>query len=200
MFGAIQEWTEDIFMPLGGVGIFLVAFFSSTFLIVPPDIILALMCLHDTGDVICLWYALICTIGSVLGGVFGYYLGYHRGRPFLEKFLPEEKVDQVEEAYARWGMWAIGIAGFTPVPYNVFTVSSGVMKYDLKKFILMSLLSRGTRFFIVAFLIMMWGEVMYEFLFDHFVWIFTAATAVVIVLFVERERLREQWMKYMEAR
>jgi len=189
MLGPIKGWTEDIFMPLGGLGLFLVAFFSSTFLFVPPDIILALMCLHATGDPICIWYALICTIGSVLGGIFGYYLGYDRGRPILERYVTEDIIHQVEEAYRRFGIWAIGIAGFTPIPYNIFTFSSGILNYDVKKFIFMSALSRGARFLCVAILIMLWGQVMYDILTDSAIWLALGIVIIAIILSVMRERV-----------
>jgi membrane protein YqaA with SNARE-associated domain len=158
MFGSLEEWTETTFLPLGGSGLFLVAFFSSTFLIVPPDVILILLCLNAVGDPICLWYAVVCTIGSVLGGVFGYYLGITRGRSFMEVFVSRQTISIVESTYERYGSWAVGIAGFTPVPYNIFTVGSGVMKFDLRKFTLMSIFSRGARFLIVAVVIMVWGK------------------------------------------
>jgi len=141
MLDTIRDRTEDIFMPLGGFGLFLVAFFSSTFLLVPPDIILALMCINATGDPICIWYATVCTFGSVLGGMFGYYLGYNRGRPFLEKLITENRICQVEEAYTRFGMWAIGFLGSydTLIIFNVpfFSSSSSLRQFIDKMLMIM---------------------------------------------------------------
>lgn len=191
----LEDWIEETFMPYGEFGLFFVAFFSSTFLPIPPDIMLVLLCMNAPGDPICIWYAALCTSGSVMGGIFGYYLGHTRGRSLMERFITEDKILRVQCTYNKYGMWAIGIAGFTPVPYNIFTLSSGLLKYDVKKFIFMSIVSRGARFFIVAILIMIWGRAMYDLLKDNVNLMIIATTIILAVLYLFRNRMTHTPMK-----
>jgi len=68
--------------------------------------------------------AFITTAGSVLGAIFGYFIGFKGGRPLLEKFVSKDKISLVHDYFAKYDVWAIGVAGFTPIPYKIFTISS----------------------------------------------------------------------------
>ena len=108
-------------------------------------------------------FALICTVGSVLGGVIGWLLGYLVG-PSIETLIlnipwfTEEKFDSVKEAYNENGMLIIFIGAFTPLPYKIITLTSGMAEVNLIAFILISAIGRGIRFFIVAYLIKFCGN------------------------------------------
>lgn len=108
-------------------------------------------------------FALICTIGSVLGGVIGWSLGYLIG-PSIETLIlnipwfTQEKFDAVKEAYKDNGILIIFIGAFTPLPYKIITLTSGMAGVNLIAFILISALGRGVRFFIVAYLIKFFGN------------------------------------------
>lgn len=132
------------------------AFFPS-----PPDVLLISLCLIDPAS--SFGYALLCTVSSVLGGMFGYGIGRYGGRPILERFMSASKIHAVERYYQRYDVWAVGIAGFTPIPYKVFTVSAGTFLLDFKRFILASLVGRGGRFFLVAALFYFFGKPIGEF-------------------------------------
>jgi membrane protein YqaA with SNARE-associated domain len=104
------------------------------------------------------WYALLCSLGSVLSGVFGYGLGRMGGRPLLERWVQADRVALVQRHYQRWDVWAVAVAGFTPIPYKVFTISAGAFLLDVWRFVLASVISRTARFFLVAGLFFFFGN------------------------------------------
>ena len=108
-------------------------------------------------------FAIICTIGSVIGGVIGWLLGYLIGPSIENLFLyfpwfTEEKFNAVKFAYQENGMLIIFLGAFTPLPYKIITITSGIAEVNIFAFILMSILGRGTRFFIVAYLVKFFGK------------------------------------------
>lgn len=146
------------FMEMGEIGLFILAFMESSFFPIPPDFILIPMCLAKPENA--LIFAAIATLGSALGGVFGYAIGKFGGRPALDFFFKkqQDKILQVEKLYNKYGVWAVGAAAFTPIPYKVFTIASGVFKMNLLGFTIVSIIGRGMRFFIVATALMFFGE------------------------------------------
>jgi membrane protein YqaA with SNARE-associated domain len=112
--------------------------------------------------------ALWCTIGSVLGGVFGWYIGWGLwevvGQPIVKFYHGEAIMGQVKELYTTYGFWGILIAAITPIPYKVFTIASGVFQYDVFQLIFASILGRGFRFFLVAGMIRLFGEKVRKFI------------------------------------
>jgi len=146
------------FMQMGEVGLFILAFMESSFFPVPPDFILIPMCLSKPQNA--LFFATVATLGSAFGGVFGYAIGRFGGRPALDFFFKrqQEKIAQVEKLYNKYGVWAVGAAAFTPIPYKIFTIASGVFKMNLLGFTIVSIIGRGMRFFIVALALMFFGE------------------------------------------
>ena len=108
-------------------------------------------------------FAIICTIGSVIGGVIGWLLGYLIGPSIEILFLyfpwfTKEKFNAVKFAYQENGMLIIFLGAFTPLPYKIITITSGIAEVNIIAFILMSILGRGTRFFIVAYLVKFFGK------------------------------------------
>ncbi len=146
------------FMSMGEIGLLILSFMESSFFPIPPDFILIPMCLAEPQNAIL--FAVITTIGSAIGGMFGYAIGKFGGRPALDFFFKkqQDKIAQVEKLYNKYGVWAVGAAAFTPIPYKVFTIASGVFKMNLLGFTIISIIGRGLRFFIVALLLMFFGE------------------------------------------
>ncbi len=108
-------------------------------------------------------FAIICTIGSVIGGIIGWLLGYLIGPSIENLFLyfpwfTEEKFNAVKIAYKDNGILIIFLGAFTPLPYKIITITSGIAEVNIFAFILMSILGRGTRFFIIAYLIKFFGK------------------------------------------
>ena len=175
----LKEWTVAwAHSDNAVVALFLLAFAESSFFPIPPDILLVVMALNDPGQAF--YYAFICMVGSAAGGIFGYGLGRGGGRPLLERFVAREKIAMVHQYFEKYEAWAIGIAGFTPIPYKIFTISAGVFYIDFVKFVLVSFLSRGARFFLVAGLIKFYGEYVTDFLQRYF----NILTIIFVVLLV----------------
>jgi membrane protein YqaA with SNARE-associated domain len=167
------------YTPYGGVALFLNAVAESSFFPLPPDVLLiALSILRPPLSFV---YAAICSVGSVLGGVLGYFLGLKGGRPLLRRFISEERIRFVERYYQKYDIWAVGIAGFSPIPYKAFTISAGVFVLDLKRFILISLVSRSGRVFLVGFVIFLFGEMAKTFL-TKYIDTFSIAFVALLIL------------------
>ncbi len=126
-----------------------------------------------------LWYGLVCSLGSILGGAAGYGIGLFGGRPLLYRFFNENKIHAVEKLYDRYNAWATGIAGLTPIPYKVFTIAGGAFKINFKIFVLASMVSRTLRFMAEGALLYFFGSSIRDFLFKWFNWV---SIAFVILL------------------
>ena len=132
-------------------------------------------------------FAIICTIGSVIGGVIGWLLGYLIGPSIENLFLyfpwfTEEKFNAVKFAYKENGMLIIFLGAFTPLPYKIITITSGIAEVNIIAFILMSILGRGTRFFIVAYLVKFFGKPALLFLQKHLL-ISSSILGLAIIIF-----------------
>ncbi len=153
----LVEWTETwAHSPYGGAALFAVAFAESSFFPIPPDVLMIPLALARTGQA--LLFAAIATAGSTLGGILGYFIGSKGGRPLLRRFFKQEKVAMVQRYYRRYDVWAVGVAGFTPIPYKLFSISAGAFGLDFKRFVLATIVGRGARFFLVGFVIALFGE------------------------------------------
>lgn len=137
----------------------LVSFSESSFFLIPPDVMLAPMTLAKPDKA---WfYAGLTTISSVLGGLLGYVIGLYAFQwvePWLTDlgYMPSYQLAQ--QWFLDWGFWAILLAGFTPIPYKVFTIAAGVAAMPLLPFVAGSFIGRGSRFFLVSFLMRLGGE------------------------------------------
>lgn len=177
----LNEWLSgsvQIALKYGTWGLFVIAFVESSFFPIPPDLILIPLALADPQRG--LWYAAICTAGSVLGAYFGYWIGRRFGRPVLRRFASESQIDRIDALFATYGGWAVGIAGFTPIPYKVFTISAGLFRQGLWTFTVASILSRGARFFLEAVLIELYGASIVDFISRYFELLTVAVTIVVV--------------------
>lgn len=141
---------------LGGL-----SFMESSFFPVPPDVLLIPMCLAQPKRA--LFLALVTTVTSVLGGLFGYLIGHFALEaitPLLHSAGYWPYYEKAQALFAEWGFWAVLVAGFSPIPYKVFTIAAGAAAMPFVPFVLASTLSRGARFFLVAGLIRWGGEKM----------------------------------------
>jgi membrane protein YqaA with SNARE-associated domain len=135
------------------------SFAESSFFPIPPDVMLAPMCLARPARS---WhFALNCTLSSVIGGLLGYLIGrlaFAWIEPWLMNSVYADAFQYAVDAFERWGFWYILLAGFTPIPYKVFTISAGVIGMPVLPFLLGSAAGRGGRFFLVAGLIKLMGD------------------------------------------
>lgn len=183
------EWSKNTFLPYGELGLFAVAFMESSFFPIPPDLLLIPLVLLNPQ--LGLWYALVCTVGSVLGALFGYWIGIKGGRPVLIKIAGVKKTADVERYFRKYGDWAISIAAFTPIPYKIFTIAAGVFRHSLKNLVLISIIGRGARFFLVAGLLMLFGAQILQLIESYFELFAILVVVGIIVLYYAFRKLGE---------
>jgi len=167
LYDWVLSWADSKY---GTLVLFLVAFCESSFFIVPPDVLLIALAVSKPKR--SFYYALISTIGSVLGGMFGYFIGLEFmevvGIPILKLYGVMDKYEYVAVMYNKYDAWAVSIAGFTPIPYKLFTIAAGATKINFAIFFISSLLSRGARFFLVGGLIYFFGARIKNFIEKYF--------------------------------
>ena len=185
-----MSWTQKTLQPLGATGLFILAFIEASFFPIPPDILLIFLALAAPQKA--LFYAFICTAGSVLGGLFGYLIGYVGEKAILERFFKHEKIERIHNLYNKYEGWAVFIAGLTPIPYKLATISGGVFYINIRKFIIASILSRGLRYFTIAILIMIYGQKILELLRNYFDTISIAAVIIAIIAFITYKKFRRK--------
>jgi membrane protein YqaA with SNARE-associated domain len=150
--------------------LFLTAFTESSFLPLPPDFLLITILIAGAHR----WhyYAGLTTLGSVLGGIFGYLIGALFfslfGEMIVSVYHLEEELLYVGERFASNAFLAIFLSAFTPIPYKIFTISAGLFRVSLPVFLLASLVGRGLRFYLVAYSVKIFGVHMGKFLFRYF--------------------------------
>jgi len=156
LYDYCMDWIAG---PYGAWTLFIIAFVESSFFPIPPDVFLIAMCI--AAPTRAFKYALICAAGSVLGGMFGYGLGLFFmesvGQHIIALYGLEDKFVRVQELYQRYDAWAVGAAGFTPLPYKLFTITAGAFEINFITFVLASIVSRSARFFLVAAIIWKFG-------------------------------------------
>jgi membrane protein YqaA with SNARE-associated domain len=156
LYDLVLVWSRHPHAPwyLGGL-----SFAESSFFPIPPDVMLAPMVLARRDRA---WrLALLTTLTSVAGGLAGFLIGavaIEWIMPWIDQFGYTHHFERAQEWFDRWGFWAILAAGFSPIPYKIFTIAAGAMSMALLPFTLASAVGRGTRFFIVAGLIYWGGE------------------------------------------
>ncbi|CAN8141995.1 VTT domain-containing protein [uncultured Thiomicrorhabdus sp.] len=154
LYNRVLQWSAHPKAPyyLGGM-----SFAESSFFPIPPDIMLMPMSLAKPQQAF--WFAWITTIFSVLGGLLGYTIGYFAMdfiTPLISEMGYQDKLDSANAFFAEYGVWVVFIAGFSPIPYKVFTITAGASSMALLPFIIASFSGRGARFYLIAAL-MKWG-------------------------------------------
>jgi membrane protein YqaA with SNARE-associated domain len=166
MLKRLYDWTlRTAESPRAPWALAAVSFAESSFFPVPPDVMLVPMAMANPKKA---WfYATICTIASVLGGLAGYAIGAllfdSLGQWIISLYGHGDKVEDFRRLYQEWGHWIILIKGLTPIPYKIVTIASGLAGYSLFWFTVLSIITRGARFFIVAGLMHRFGQPLKEF-------------------------------------
>lgn len=161
----------------GATALFLFAFAESSFFPIPPDVLLIALCLGAVAK--SFRYAAICLGGSLLGAMAGYALGFFLWQTpsgeytalanfFFDNVFSVEGFRRVGELYDRYNFWIVFTAGFTPLPYKLFTISGGLFHINFVMFMIASVVSRGLRFFLIAGLIWKFGEPIKRFIDKYF--------------------------------
>ena len=166
----------------------IVSFIESSFFPIPPDVMVIPMVISKKNDFIKIF--LITTIFSVLGGMFGYLIGaffFEFGAHIMSFYGYEDKLSKIKEnlvnsnGFYAW-LGVLFLAGFTPLPYKVFTIASGLIGFNFLIFVLISLISRGLRFFIVSYLSYKFGDLFNEYMDKHGSKWFTIIGILIVII------------------
>jgi len=192
LYDWMLHWAET---PYGPIALFILSFAEASFFPIPPDALLIALVLGLRKKAF--KFAAICTIASVLGALFGYGIGHYLWWNGANEFSPLANFFfnnipgfthtifyDVKSLYDEWNFWIIFTAGFTPIPYKVFTVTGGAFEINLVMFIIASIISRAGRFFLVAGLIWKYGDQIKSFIDKYFNWLAVAFTVLLIGGFV----------------
>jgi membrane protein YqaA with SNARE-associated domain len=184
LYQRAMEWARHPKAPwyLGGL-----SFMESSFFPIPPDVMLAPMCLGNPKRV--WWFVSLTTMASVLGGMLGYAIGYFAFsaiEPYLRDSHYWQAYQTAVDWFGKYGFWTVFVAGFSPIPYKVFTIAAGAMSMTFVPFVLASLIGRGMRFILVGGL-MAWGgtrmEAVLQKYMDRIGWATVALIIVALVLY-----------------
>lgn len=192
LYDWVLHWAET---PYGPAALFVLSFAEASFFPIPPDTLLIALILGSSRKAF--RFATICTVASIAGALLGYAIGYflwwgvsNQFSPLAEFFfanIPGFTHDlfyKVQKLYEAWDFWIIFTAGFTPIPYKVFTITSGAFQINILLFIIASFVGRAGRFFLVAFLIWKYGEHIKVFVDKYFNWLALAFAFLLIGGFV----------------
>ena len=183
LYDWVLHWAQT---PYGTWALFILALCESSFFPVPPDVLLIALAVALPQK--SLRYALVCSVGSVIGGMLGYLIGWQFmdliGQRIIVFYGLAAKVAEIQALYQRYDAWAIAVAGFTPIPYKVFTISAGAFNLNFIVFTTASLLSRSARFFIVGGLIYRFGPRIQRFIDRYFNVLAIVFTVLLIAGFV----------------
>jgi len=192
LYDWVLSWAEK---PSARYALFIFAFAESSFFPIPPDVLLIPLVIGYRKK----WFKLVLTVtaGSAIGGAFGYFIGHYLwwgGADIYSSFaqffysnvpgFSEKLFRLVQVQYNKYGFWIVFTAGFTPIPYKVFTISSGAFNINFVTFMIASVVSRGARFFIVSFLIYRFGEPIKKFIDKYFNWLAILFTILLICGFL----------------
>ena len=174
MMKSLYDWAMRMVSgPKALMALCAVSFVESSFFPIPPDLLLIPMILKQREKAF--RFALYCTVFSVLGGAFGYAIGHFLydvvGVPILDFYNYRETFEQFCQSYNTYGAWIVFGAGVTPFPYKIITIASGVTGLNFIVFMVASILARGLRFYLIAWLLWKWGKPMKEFIERNLGWL-----------------------------
>ena len=157
LYNKILEWSSSRFAV---IWLATISFLESSILPYPiQDFLLASMSLKNRSKAF--YFAAICTIASVLGGIAGYYIGVYaivKIGPILANLGYESKIELLKSYFETYDIWFILVAGFSPLPYKLFTITAGILGMSIFPFIALSLISRGARYFLISYLVRKFGK------------------------------------------
>jgi len=161
------HWSKTRYAELA---LFIISFAESSFFPIPPDILLLTIIISKPKKYIRLF--LIATLGSIMGAVLGYYIGFALfeliGEPIVELYHLQDEISSIGKAFSNNATFTVLLSSFTPIPYEVISISAGLFKINLLQLIVLSLLGRGARFFLVSYLVHKFGPKIKELIEKYF--------------------------------
>jgi undecaprenyl-diphosphatase len=182
---------SNLFQSWGIAGLYVNALIESCLpgFPLPPDVLLIGMCLTIPQKA--LLYALICTTGSITGALVGYMVGRFGGRPlFYNLFRSKaDKLEMVDKLFEEYGAFAVFFSAFSPIPYNIFAIASGITRMNVLKFLFVSCLGRGGRFFFVSIVLMLFGETIKQYMNYFIIGVSVLLVAFFVILYKKRHSI-----------
>ena len=183
----VYDWVLHwAYTPYGSWALFILAFTESSFFPIPPDVLLIALAISI--PLKSFRFAFICSLGSVLGGLFGYLIGYQLmdlvGLPIIKFYGIMDKYEMVRKSYEDYNALIVFIAAFTPIPYKLITITAGASKVNIFIFLVASIVGRSLRFYMVAWLIHHFGEQIKTFIDKYFNLLTILFTVILILGFV----------------
>ena len=176
LYDWVLTWSEK---PSGPSVLGIMSLAEASFFPIPPDVLLIPLSIGNRNKAI--WFALICSVSSILGAIIGYAIGHYiwwsesgHFTNFAQLFFNHipgfttAAFSEIQSLYEKWNFWIIFTAGFTPIPFKIFTISAGAFKIDFLAFVIASTISRSARFFLVSGLIRKFGEPIEGFINKYF--------------------------------
>ena len=181
IYSKILDWSASRFAILW---LSLISFLESSILPIPlQDLLLASMVLKKRSKAF--YFATICTVASVIGAIVGYYIGVYAINlimPMLNKFNYIPELYTAEKYFNTYGIWIILIAGFSPIPYKLFTITAGMMAMPIIPFVVFSLIARGARYFLISYLVRKLGKMADTWLNKYIDWL--GYLLIIIIVFL----------------
>jgi membrane protein YqaA with SNARE-associated domain len=183
MIRKLYDWTMSLAESRHALwALFIIAFIESSFFPIPPDVLMIPMIIAMPTRAF--YIAAVATVGSVLGGLFGYYIGFALfetiGQPIFDFYGKAEYVEEFKQSYNEIGVWAVLAAGVTPFPFKVITIMSGATQLNLFAFVASAIVARALRFFIVATLLWKFGPPIRDFIEKRLGLVFTVFCVLLI--------------------
>ena len=183
MIRKLYDWTMSLAESRHALwALFIIAFIESSFFPIPPDVLMIPMIIAMPTRAFTI--AAIATVGSVLGGLFGYYIGFALfetiGQPIFDFYGKADYVEEFKQSYNEIGIWAVLAAGVTPFPFKVITIMSGATQLNLFAFVVSAIIARSLRFFIVAALLWKFGPPIRDFIEKRLGLVFTVFCVLLI--------------------
>ncbi len=187
MLKRLYNWTLSwAHTPYGWQALCVVAFAEASFFPVPPDVLLVALAVALPRKAF--FYAGVSSVGSVAGGIAGYLIGLYFmdavGELIIDAYGLEDSYHRIQELYQRYDAWAVGIAGFTPIPYKLFTITAGAFRIDFTVFVIASAVSRSARFFLEAVILYRYGDAIREFIDRYFNLITVFITVIILAVVI----------------
>ena len=183
MIRKLYDWTMSLAESRHALwALFIIAFIESSFFPIPPDVLMIPMIIALPTRAFTI--AAVATVGSVLGGLFGYYIGFALfetiGQPIFDFYGKADYVEEFKQSYNEIGIWAVLAAGVTPFPFKVITIMSGATQLNLFAFVVSAIIARSLRFFIVAALLWKFGPPIRDFIEKRLGLVFTVFCVLLI--------------------
>jgi len=184
-----QDWVDNKSQGRKAkIWLLICSFTEASFFVVPPDIFLLAILINNS--VRWLYYSLITTMASVAGGLLGYLIGFFFfnlvGEFIINTYHLQSQMLVVSQMFSQNAFWTIFISAFTPIPFKVFTISAGFFKINIITFLMASIIGRGLRFFVVGYIVKVFGKQMAKNVFKYFNWVLLGLVVILVLAVVWR--------------